>query len=219
MASLPRQKNNGAFICVFLAVIDIKYLFFLLNRIKIILVHLQFINTFCITGRRAMTSANALDKVLPLFQVYYDIRREDVTEPFQAEAAFHSHDEQYFLIKSAKYTEMDAHEYVFFAALDHLTLADAQRLDESAWAEGLSRVQPSSIHRSTDIGLVLLADRVDPDAAEYIRKLRRSKSYKLLLHGYSNYRAIAIETSSGAMTCNRLGQHLKKLFSNINFIE
>lgn len=166
-----------------------------------------------------MTAAAALDKILPLFQVYYDITREDVTEPFAAEAAFHSHEEQYFLLKSAKYTECDAHEYVFFATLDKLTLADAQRLDEIAWTEGLSRVKPSSIHRSTDISLILLAEAVDPDAAAYIRKLRRSKSYKFLLHGYSNYRAIAIETSSGSMTYNRLGQHLKKLFSNINFLE
>lgn len=166
-----------------------------------------------------MTSAKALERVLPLFQVYYDIERDAVTEPFAAEAAFHSHDEQYFLFKSAKYTECDAHEYVFFAAPDKLTLAEARRLDEAAWAEGLSRVRPSSIHRSTDISLVILADEIDPDAAEYIKKLRRSKSYKLLLHGYSNYRAIAIETSSGSMTCNRLGQHLRKLFSNINFLE
>ena len=166
-----------------------------------------------------MTAFDALEHVLPLFQVYYDIKREDVTEPFAAEAAFHSHDEQYFLFKEAKYTECDAHEYVFFAALDRLTLADAQRLDELAWAEGLRRVQPSSIHRSTDIGLILLADTVDPDAAAYIKKLRRSKSYMFLLHGYSNYRARAIETSSGEMSCNRMGQHLRKLFSNINFLE
>lgn len=166
-----------------------------------------------------MTAAAALEMVLPLFQVYYDIDRDNVTEPFQAEAAFHSHDEQYFLFKSAKYTEVDAHEYIFFAVRDRLTLDETRRLDGIAWNEGLRRVQPSSIHRSTDIGLILLADDVDPDAAAYIKKLRRSKSYKLLLHGYSNYRAIAIETSSGTMTCNRLGQHLKKLFSNINFQE
>ncbi len=166
-----------------------------------------------------MTAVESLEYVLPLFEVYYDITREGAAEPFSAEAAFHSHDEQYFLFKSAKYTEVDAHEYVFFAALDHLTLADAKRLDETAWAEGLSRVKPSSIHRSTDICLILLADKVDPDAADYIKSLRRSKSYKLLLYGYSNYRTIAIETSTGAMTCNRMGQHLRKLFSNINFLE
>ena len=168
-----------------------------------------------------MTAADALGLVLPLFEVYYNItgEGEGVTEPFTAEAAFHSHEEQYFLFKSAKYTECDAHEYIFFAAREHLTLAEARALDERAWAEGLSRVKPSAIHRSTDIGLILLADTVDPEAADYIRRLRRSRSYMLLLHGYSNYRAIAIETSTGAMACNRLGRTLRELFSNINFSE
>ena len=166
-----------------------------------------------------MTAAESLEHVLPLFQVYYDLTRDGVTEPFQAEAAFHSHEEQYFLMKSAKYTECDAHEYLFFAVRDRLTLAEAKRLDETAWNTGLSRVVPSSIHRSTDVGLIILADQIDPDAAEYISRLRRSKSYMFLLHGFSNYRTIAIETSSGAMSCNRMGRHLKKLFSNINFLE
>ena len=166
-----------------------------------------------------MTAADALELVLPLFQVYYDITRDGVTEPFQAEAAFHSHEEQYFLMKSAKYTECDAHEYLFFAVRDRLTLTEARQLAEIAWNEGLSRARPSSIHRSTDVGLIILADKVDPDAAEFIRKLCRSKSYMFLLHGYSNYRTIAIETSTGAMAHNRMGQHLKKLFSNINFLE
>lgn len=164
-----------------------------------------------------MTAAEALERILPLFQKYYDIDRENAAAPFDAEAAFHSHDEQYFLFKSAKYTEVDAHEYVFFAVRDHLSPDEASSLDETAWAEGLSRVKPSAIHRSTDISLILLADTVDPAVDEYIKKLRRSKSYKVLLHGYSNYRAIVIETSSGRMTSNRLGQHLRKLFDNINF--
>ena len=166
-----------------------------------------------------MTSADALELVLPLFRTYYDITRDNVTEPFQAEAAFHSHEEQYFLLKSAKYTECDAHEYVFFAARERLTLEEAKKLDEIAWAEGLSRAKPSAIHRSTDVCLILLADTVDPDAADYIKRLRRSKSYMFLLHGYSNYRAIAIETSTGTMSSNRMGGYLRKLFSNINFRE
>ena len=166
-----------------------------------------------------MTADAALEFVLPLFRQYYDITRCDAGAVFSAVAAFHSHEEQYFLLKSAKYTESDAHEYLFFRSMEHLTLSEARRLADAAWEEGLGRVEPSIIHRSTDIGLILLADRVDPEAAAYITKLRRSKSYKMLLHGYSNYRLIAIETSSGAMFPNRMGRHWKKLFGNINFSE
>ena len=166
-----------------------------------------------------MTAAEALDKILPLFTRYYDIKQEGAAVPFDAEATFRAHDEQYFLIKSAKYTESESTEHAFFAACDTLTEQEARRLDEAAWTEGMSRVVPSSIHRNTDVTLVLLADRVEPAAAAFIKKLHRSKSYKFMLYGYSNYHVIAIETSTGKMTCNRMGQHLRKLFSNINFLE
>jgi len=164
-----------------------------------------------------MTSADALEQALLLFERYYDINRETPASPFAAEAQFHVHDEQYFLFKSAKYTESDSREIVFFAVSDHLTLDAAKQLDETAWETGLARVEPGPTHRNTDIDLIVFADEVDPDAAEYLRRTRRSKSYKFMLHGWSNYPVIAIETSTGQMTCNRLGQRLKKLFSNINF--
>lgn len=166
-----------------------------------------------------MTATNALEAALPLFTQYYDITRENAAAPFDAEAAFHAHDEQYFLIKSAKYTEAESHEYAFFAARDSLSAEKAKQLDEAAWNEGMLRVKPSSIHRNTDVTLVIFADTVSPDAAAYIKKLHRSKSYRLMFHGYSNYHVIAIETSTGAMVSNRLGRHLVKLFSNINFSE
>ena len=162
-----------------------------------------------------MTAADALELVLPLFQVYYDITRENVTEPFQVEAAFHSHEEQYFLLKSAKYTECDAHEYVFFATPERLDLDTAKQLDETAWETGMSRVEPHRDHRNTDVSLLILADVIEPTARSYLRRLHRSKSYGHMLQGWSNYRVVAIELSSGRLTSNRLGRDLKKLFRNI----
>lgn len=162
-----------------------------------------------------MTAAEALEALLPSYVSYYDITRDGAAEPFAAEAAFHSHDEQYFLVKSAKYTEQDMHEYVFFALADTLTLPEAQRFGEAAWEEGMRRVRPGPNHRCTDISLVLLAERVEPDAAAYLKKLRRSKTYKLMLQGWSNYRVIALETSTGSLTHNRLGRDLRKALSNI----
>ena len=85
--------------------------------------------------------------------------------------------------------------------------------------EGLRRAKPGPNHRSTDVGLILLADTIDPAAAAYIRKLRRSKSYRLTLQGWSNYRVIALETSTGRTACNRMGRGLRKLLGNINLSE
>ena len=65
-----------------------------------------------------MTATEALEVLLKSYKRYYNVKTEEVVSPFSAEAAFHSHGEQYFLVKSARLSEADAHEYVFFATAD-----------------------------------------------------------------------------------------------------
>lgn len=162
-----------------------------------------------------MTVDETLQKLLKSYRRYYNIKTEDLAEPFAAEAAFHTHDEQYFLVKAARLAEADSHEYVFFATAEDIGLAEAQCLDEAAWSEGLSRVVPHANHRSTDIVLIILAEHISEDAARYIRKIKRYKSYRHTLQGWSNYSVVALETSTGDFFNNRRGKNLKKLFSNI----
>lgn len=162
-----------------------------------------------------MTVDEALQTLLKSYKRYYNIKTEDVAGPFAAEAVFHTHDEQYFLVKAARLAEADAHEYVFFATAPELELPDIQSLDEAAWTEGLSRVIPHANHRSSDITLIVLAEHISDDAVRFIRKLKRYKSYRHTLQGWSNYSVVALETSTGGFFCNRRGKNLKKLFSNI----
>jgi hypothetical protein len=91
----------------------------------------------------------------------------------------------------------------------------AKELDEVAWARGMSHVNPGPNHRNSDVHLVVLADKMDDDAAQFLKKLRRYESYHHTFWGWSHYRVIALETSTGKLTCNRMGQILKKLFGNI----
>ena len=162
-----------------------------------------------------MTSAEALDTLLKSYIQYYDVVREDVEPPFAAEALFHSHDEQYFLVKSARISEADSHEYVFFALSEDLDLSAAQALDETAWNRGMARVKPHKDHRNSDVTLVILAEHIAPEAMAAVKKLRHYQSYRFGFQGWSNYRVIALETSSGSLACNRLGRDLKKLLRNI----
>ena len=162
-----------------------------------------------------MTTSDALQKLLTSYAGYYNIITENVTPPFAAEAVFHSHDEAYFLTKSAKLAEMDSHEYVFFVTADRLDAPDVAALDEAAWREGLARTKPHSYHRSTDTILILIADEITAEAKRQIKKLRHYKSYRWSFQGWSQYRVIALELSSGSLTYNRLGQNLEKLFRNI----
>lgn len=163
-----------------------------------------------------MTPSEVLTALLRSYRRYYNIQTEAVEAPFAAEAIFHSHDERYFLSRRAKLSETEDHEYVFFATLDRLTPADVRRLDECAWERGCSRVQPNANHRSSDVVLVILAEHIEPEAARAVRALRHSQNYFFLLHGWSSFRAIALETSSGALFWNRRGRDLAKLFGNIH---
>lgn len=162
-----------------------------------------------------MTKAEALERALLAFRRYYDIKQEGVTEPFAAEAVFRTHDEHFFLLKGAKLFESESREYVFFAAEDNLDLPRFLELDETAWSVGLSRAEPGEGHKSTDVALVILAERIEEDAAAAVKKQRHYKSYCLSLHGWSQYRVIAVEFSSGRIVHNRQGQSLEKLFRNI----
>lgn len=162
-----------------------------------------------------MSLQEALDKLLPAFQRYYNINREDVEAPFVAEAVFQSHNEQYFLIKSARISEANSNEFIYFYTADYIKADDVKELDSCAWERGIGHVQANYYHRNTDVALIIIAEQIDEEAKKLIRKLQHSKSYKFGLNGYSNYRLIALELSTGQVTHNRQGQSLKKLVSNI----
>jgi len=163
-----------------------------------------------------MTAREALPALLKSFVRYYDIKEEGVQPPFAAEAEFHSHEEQFFLVKQAKLSEAESKEFVFFAVTEHLTLDELKVLDETAWATGMSRVFPHDGHRNSDVVLIILADKVDADAAACLKKLKRYESYKRTLHGWSHYRVIVRDMSTGKVTFNRMGRTLKNVLSKIN---
>ncbi len=162
-----------------------------------------------------MTTNEILERLLRSYVRYYDIIREDATEGFAAEAHFHSHDEQYWLTKSVKLAEADSHEYVYFALTETLTAEMVESLIDKAWTAGMSHVQASYSHHSSDVVLIILADKIDPDAIRPIKKARRFASYKFGMNGFSHLRLIAFEPTSKKLVHNRMGDTLKKLFRNI----
>ena len=115
-------------------------------------------------------------------------------------------------MKSARISQSDSSEYVFFRLLDHLDPQAFRELDRKAWETTLSRVDLSGSHKSTDACLVIIADTVDPEAVEEVRKTDHYKSYRLGLKGWSTCRMIVYECQTGRSCCNRRGEDLSKLF-------
>jgi len=143
-----------------------------------------------------MEPSQVIKKLLPAFQQYYTIKENDVTPPFCAEAEFRSHNEQYFLVRSAHIADIDSNEFVYFAALSDLDEAKLEELVTSAWQNGLSRVQPHEGHRNSDVTLLIFADRITDETKIKIKKTKLYKSYKFSFHGWSNFKLAAADLSS-----------------------
>jgi hypothetical protein len=153
--------------------------------------------------QKALTPGEALERVLRFYQTYYNIKTEAVEPPFAAEAIFGSHNEQYFLIKKAKVADIDTNETVYFATEESLSKERLLELDAIAWERGTANVQPSSHHRNSDVVLIILTAHAGEDALAQVKKCRHYQSYLWGFHGWSNYRLIVAELSSGRIVHNR----------------
>jgi len=157
-----------------------------------------------------MDLSEVLEKLLLSYKQYYDIATEDVLSPFRAEAKFVSHQEQYFLVHSAKLSDIDSTEHVYFAIEDNPSLERLQELAGLAWENGLKSVTPYYGHRNSDVTVIVLASSVDKDVLKACRKIKYSKTYKFMLYGWSNFKFAVIDVSNSSAGSNGQGSDLKK---------
>lgn len=157
----------------------------------------------------------AFERVMSAYNSYYDLNRVDPLEPFDAEAVFRIHDEQYILIKKAKVSEADSNEFVYFAKTDELSEEQFIELENTAWEDGLSRAKPQTNHRNSDVTVVIVTESVLPEAETAIRKSKKYKSYKWGIHGWSAHRVVVYDLGRHKLLYNRRGEELKEIFNNI----
>lgn len=163
----------------------------------------------------SMESDSLLDKLLTPFEHYYTIEKENPAAPFDAEAFFSAHGEQFMFFKVAKVADMDSKDYAYFKLEDNLTEEKLQNLSNKAWEAGIEKVVPYSGHRNSDVTLVILAETVNPAVIKQIKKIKFYKSYKFSFWGWSHFRLVVKDLSSNKVYFNRFGSDLKKVLINI----
>ena len=158
-----------------------------------------------------MDVSQALEKLLPAFGQYYTINKDAPVQPFLAEAEFRSHNEQYFLVRSAHIADIDSNEFVYFAGVPVLDDGTLMQLVSKAWATGLEKVHPHEGHRNSDITLIILADKIEEQTKTTVKKTKLYKSYKFSFWGWSNFKLAAVELTNQGIYSNRLGKDYRKL--------
>ena len=154
-----------------------------------------------------------LNKLLDAYSHQYDIDRDVEAEGFTwpATATYYLRDENYLISKQHVLSAVEQHEYLYFYLTDHLTAADLEsRIDLSKRA-GLGKVKPHKDHMFSNVGLVVLANTIDPEAQKLIKKTRFRKNYKLTLHGWTEYQLAAMEIATNRIFSNPAGRSAKQL--------
>lgn len=148
-----------------------------------------------------------LNKLLDAYSHQYDIDRDVEVEGFTypATATYYLRDENYLITKQHVLSAVEQHEYLYFYLTDHLTAEDLQAHVDLSKRAGLSRVKPHKDHMFSNVGLVVLANTIDPEAQRLIKRTRFRKNYKLSLHGWTEYQLAAMEVSTNCFYSNPAG--------------
>ena len=159
-----------------------------------------------------MTKQERLEKLLNAYSHQYDLERNVTIEggSFPAMAIYFLRDENYLITKKHVLSAVENHEYVYFYLTDHLDAETLTRQIEITKTDGLGRIKPHKEHMSSMVTLVILADTIDPEAKELIKKTRFHKNYRLALHGWMEYHIAAMECSTHSFFSNPAGKGTRK---------
>lgn len=157
-----------------------------------------------------MTREELLEKLVNAYTRYFDLKRDVELDglPVAVDAVYHARDEKYVLTRKAQIWAAESNEYAFLISLEELTEETLQAYFDAAVKEGLRRVNPTGDHMRSDFTLVILADRIRPEAAALLERLKYSKNFLFSLRGWAQLRAVAVETTTGRKLSNRLGREL-----------
>lgn len=154
-----------------------------------------------------------LSKLLDAYSHICDVQRDTLTEefPFAASADYYLRDENYLISKKHVLSAVEQHEYLYFYLTDHLSAKDFQEKADLAKRLGLARVNPHKDHMFSNIGLIVLANTIDPEAAKLIKKTRFRKNYALTFHGWTEFQLAAMDVSTNRFYANPAGAGARKI--------
>ena len=160
-----------------------------------------------------LTLQERLDKLLDVYSHLYDIERdvEIAGNSYPAAATYFLRDENYLISKQHVLSAVEQHEYLYFYLTDHLTADDLQSQIDLSKRAGLGKVKPHKDHMFSNVGLIVLANTISPEARKLIQKTRFRKNYKLSFWGWTEYQLAAMEVSTSSFFSNPAGKGAKKI--------
>ena len=156
-------------------------------------------------------SRNAmLAKLNDAYAVYFDATPVDERTPALAACyAFHSTDECFVLSKKVKLWRAEINEFVYVFSVPELNADIYDTCRGKALELGMAQIRPHIEHRSSFITALFICDSVTEEAARAVKKTRHHKDFLFSFHGWMDFRAAALDLSTGVVAANRAGRELE----------
>lgn len=158
-----------------------------------------------------------LNTLADSFSAYYDLHMAEGEQelPLSFRADYFSRAERYWLTKNIPIWGNETNEFAYVFSAPSFDQALAARCIDYALDDGLPMVKPHKEHQYTNIKVILLADSVEQDVAQYVKKRSFSKSYKFSLHGFSTLKSAIVDLGSQKTVTNSAGHELVSYFSKL----
>ena len=154
-----------------------------------------------------------LEKMFSIYSHQYDLDRDGIHGGgvFPATATYYLRDENYLISKKHVLSAVENYDYVYFCTVDHLDTSTLQRYIDRSLQLGMDRVRPHKEHMSSFVTLIILADTIDQEAKQLLKRTKMRKYFRFAFHGWMEYHIAAIELSTNQVISNPAGRETKKL--------
>ena len=150
-----------------------------------------------------------LAKLSDAYSVYFDEEPVDSGTPLLAACyAFHSTDECFVLSRKVRLWRAEINEFVYVFSVPELSAEIYESCRGKALELGMAQIRPHIEHRSSFITALFICDSVTEQAARAVRGTRHHKDFLFSLHGWMDFRAAALNLSTGDVAVNRAGREL-----------
>ena len=152
-----------------------------------------------------------LAKLRDAYTVYFDDVEVASSVPhLSACYDFHSTNECFVISKKVKLWSAETNEYVYVFSLPHLDMQTYEACRDHAHEQGMAKVRPHLDHKSSFITAVFVCDSISEEAAKALAKTRIHKDFLFSLKGWMDFRAVAVELSSGNAYVNGAARDMKE---------
>ena len=156
-----------------------------------------------------VSRTSMLAKLSDAYSVYFDEESVDGRIPcLSACYAFHSADECFVLSRKVRLWRAEINEFVYVFSVPELNAELYDSCRGKALELGMGRIRPHIEHRASFITALFICDIVTENAAKAVRGTRHHKDFLFSLHGWMDFRAAALDLSTGGVAVNRAGREL-----------